>query len=156
MTRRKSGICDGLGHPGGPKRFRVCPRCEVEKPTSAFRGLHEECMKCVGDCRIAGNIRYGSRMDQVLLGPSRCSFDAWMEGCGADAEDYVIVRQALARYGLRGPTADEVLDDAVGGLMTFGQRFHAVVLMASEAKMLSTREMRRKAAGRTNTKRSAA
>lgn len=65
----------------------------------------------------------------------------------------MIVQQALERYGLRGPTADEVLESATGGRMTYGQRFHAVCLIASEVKMLSTREARRKVAAGTNAKR---
>lgn len=108
------------------------------------------CRKCCGV--YVGGMRHKGRKtgtgiftpDVGDLHASRCSFKIWMLRCRATADDLRIVRASLARYAQKEPSADDVLEAArnVPG-MTYGQRFHAVVLAANEAKKRGTRELRK-------------
>ena len=140
--------CNGAGHKGGAKSYRVCPGCGIRKANTAFRSigkrggarakgaapLAEVCMKCEGGVRRA-DLRGGqggnTQHDYIHLAAARMPFDVWMEAINATAEEYALVHRALQRYGLKGPCPDDILTAEVQP-SRYGKLFHATVLLAHE------------------------
>ena len=154
MSRTRD-LCNGKGHPGGTKNYRVCQRCGERKAATAFRVLDADCMKCSRLCRICGTRRAGkrdSRCDHCRKGPqekfvtgvshqwvqeTRVPFDAWMRWIRATVADHRAVSEAVGRYGLKSPCPDDIIEAYAGGnSQLYGQLFHATVLLAHEQARL--------------------
>lgn len=149
MAKRAwAGYCNGEGHKGGAKSFRVCEGCGERKANTAFRGVDAVCMKCSGSYQLRRTytetgvyVTEATKVHQY-----RCSFEVWMEQIGATDTEWAVVMAALRRYGLKGPSADDVLTEYANGVgrpQRHGALFHATVLAANEHKALGTRAGRK-------------
>ena len=125
----------------GPKRpapRRTCPKCKVTKATVAFWGGAEVCRACTTKATLGTHyerkVKRVSEHRTIEVRHTRVSFDVHMESFGATREDYMLVRRALARYGMRGPSPDDVVEEYLRTHRnrTHSDLFHGVVLAANE------------------------
>lgn len=147
---------DSDGWRGGPKSYRVCATCGVEKANTAFRAtdrhqgktgrsvdgtLADVCIKCQGGygyTRKPGrpeNLQH----DGVQLAASRLTFDEWVERHRPTEDDLRVIYAAVERYGKKSPCPDDVIEEYVQAHPTPAKRrlwsalFHACVLLAHES-----------------------
>lgn len=145
--------CNGAGHKGGAKSYRVCPVCNRELANTAFRAigqrmdarrkgaapLSDACRKCLGGYERKHDLRGGqggnTQHDYVHLAAGRVPFAVWMERIRATEQDFAVVVEALGRYGMADPCPDEILEAYTAGRTRLhGRLFHACVLLANETR----------------------
>ena len=136
--RRQRGHCDGRGHTGGPTSWKVCAKCDKLKANQAYKIGTDTCRACVNlaekGTHYERKVKRVSEHRTIEVRHTRVSFDVHMESFGATSEDYLLVRRALARYGMRGPSPDDVVEEYLRSHpnRTHSDLFHGVVLAANE------------------------
>lgn len=161
--KNRGRLCNGRGNTGGPTHNRTCPICQTSKANTAFTMGHDVCTKCENATNKCTRCRARNQAPGYSLclkcrechgGPpgvvhhqdvqsSRVPLADWMVVINASEADWSIVRTAMARYGKTKskPSADQVIEEYVGGYETheqkrrYGQLAHALALMANELHM---------------------